>query len=101
NLEQSTGEHIDQLVNRSLNETLSRTFITSLTTLIAVTAIAVIGGGLIQDFSVALIVGVIVGTYSSIFIASPIMLRMDAFLKARREAGEILETQKSKSSMVS
>lgn len=101
NLEQSTGEKLDRLVNRSLNETLSRTIITSLTTLIAVTAIAVIGGGLIQDFSIALIVGVIVGTYSSVFVASPIMLRMDAFLEARREADEILETQKSKSSMVS
>jgi preprotein translocase subunit SecF len=96
NLESSTAETLERVVNRSLNETLSRTIITSLTTLLAVTAIAVLGGGLIQDFAVALIVGVIIGTYSSVFVASPIMLRMDGFLKARREADELVETQKSK-----
>ncbi len=100
NLESATDEPIDRVVNRSINETLSRTIITSLTTLLAVTAIAVLGGGLIQDFAIALIVGVVIGTYSSVFVASPIMLRMDNFLKARREADEILETQKSKQSMV-
>lgn len=101
NLESTTKESMEEVVNRSLNETLSRTFITSLTTLLAVVAIAVLGGGLIRDFAIALIVGVVVGTYSSIFVASPIMLRMDNFLKARREANEIMETQKSKKSMVS
>jgi preprotein translocase subunit SecF len=97
NLETSTDETLPEVVNRSLNETLSRTIITSLTTLLAVTAIAVLGGGLIQDFAVALIVGVVIGTYSSVFVASPIVLRMDRFLKARREADELIETQKSKS----
>jgi preprotein translocase subunit SecF len=98
NLESTTDEPIDRVVNRSINETLSRTVITSLTTLLAVTAIAVLGGGLIQDFAVALIVGVLIGTYSSVFVASPVMLRMDGFLKARREVGEIIESQKSKES---
>ncbi|QDG54537.1 protein translocase subunit SecF [Persicimonas caeni] len=96
NFESSTSEGTEELVNRSLNETLSRTIITSLTTLLAVVAIAVLGGGLIRDFAIALIVGVVIGTYSSVFVASPIMIRMDNFLRARREADEILETQKSK-----
>lgn len=96
NFESSTNETTEQVVNRSLNETLSRTIITSLTTLLAVIAIAVLGGGLIRDFAIALIVGVVIGTYSSVFVASPIMIRMDNFLKARREADEILESQKSK-----
>jgi preprotein translocase subunit SecF len=101
NLESTTTETMEEVVNRSLNETLSRTIITSLTTLLAVTAIAILGGGLIQDFAVALIVGVVIGTYSSVFVASPVLLRMDSFLKARREADELMETQKSKKSMVS
>lgn len=101
NLETAGDEPVHEVVNTSLNETLSRTIITSLTTLLAVTAIAVLGGGLIEDFSIALIIGVIIGTYSSVYVASPIMLRMDAFLEARREADEILENQKTKQSMVS
>ncbi len=94
-------ETIEETANRSINETLSRTIMTSLTTLLAVIAIAILGGGLIQDFAVALIVGIVVGTYSSIFIATPLMLRLDAFFKTRREAKELMETQKAKKSMVS
>lgn len=102
NLESApSDESIEETVNRSINETLSRTIMTSLTTLLAVVAIAILGGGLIQDFAIALIVGIIVGTYSSIFIASPLMLRLDAFIKARREANEILETQNAKKSVTS
>ncbi|MFW5967748.1 MAG: protein translocase subunit SecF [Persicimonas sp.] len=92
NLESAVDEPVDRIANRSINETLSRTIMTSMTTLVAVAAIAVIGGGLIQDFAIALIVGVIIGTYSSVYVASPVMLKMDSFLKARREANEILQT---------
>jgi preprotein translocase subunit SecF len=62
------------ILNRSINETLSRTTLTSLTTLIVVIALFVLGGGIIHDFAFALLVGIIVGTYSSIFVASPILL---------------------------
>jgi preprotein translocase subunit SecF len=62
------------VINRSINETLSRTILTSLTTLFVVVALFVLGGGIIHDFAFALIVGVAVGTYSSIFVASPILL---------------------------
>ncbi len=74
------------VVNRSINETLSRTIITSLTTLLAVVAIYIFGGGLIQDFAFALIVGIVIGTYSSVFVASPVMIFMDSYFRARRES---------------
>jgi preprotein translocase subunit SecF len=62
------------ILNRSINETLSRTILTSLTTLMVVITLFVMGGGIIHDFAFALIVGIAVGTYSSIFVASPILL---------------------------
>ncbi len=62
------------IVNRSINETLSRTILTSGTTLLVVAALFVLGGGVIHDFAFALLVGVVVGTYSSIYIASPVVL---------------------------
>ena len=63
-----------EVINQSINETLSRTLLTSGTTLIVVAALFVLGGGVIHDFAFALLVGIIVGTYSSIFVASPILL---------------------------
>jgi preprotein translocase subunit SecF len=69
------------IINRSINETLSRTLMTSLTTLLVVLSLFIFGGGVIHDFAFALLVGVIVGTYSSIFIASPILLAWDRVVK--------------------
>jgi preprotein translocase subunit SecF len=62
------------IVNRSINETLGRTVLTSMTTLMVVVTLFVLGGGIIHDFAFALIIGVVVGTYSSIYVASPILL---------------------------
>jgi preprotein translocase subunit SecF len=62
------------IVNRSINETLSRTILTSLTTLAVVIILFILGGGIINDFAFALIIGVLIGTYSSIFVASPLLL---------------------------
>jgi len=64
------------IINTSINQTLSRTTLTSLTTLIVIIALFVLGGQAINDFSFAMLVGVIIGTYSSIFIASPVLLFM-------------------------
>lgn len=61
------------VINRSINEVLSRTLVTSITTLVAVGAILLLGGKVLFDFSFALFMGVIIGTYSSIFVASPII----------------------------
>jgi len=68
-----------EVLNRSLNETLSRTVITSVTTLLALGALFFLGGAVIRDFAGAMIWGVLIGTYSSIFIAVPLLL----FLKVR------------------
>ena len=64
----------DKVVNESLNQTLSRTIVTSLTTLVVIIILYFYGGSVLKPFSFALIIGVIIGTYSSLFIASPIML---------------------------
>lgn len=63
-----------EIMNASLNQTLSRTIMTSLTTLLVLVALALLGGEIIHNFALALIVGVVVGTYSSIYIASPVVL---------------------------
>ncbi len=70
-----TGTATD-IINTSLNQTLSRTLITSLTTLLVLSALFFYGGEVIHSFSIALIVGVIIGTYSSIYVASPITLAL-------------------------
>ncbi len=65
--------NIEEISNLSINETLSRTIITSATTLLALFAIFILGGEILRGFSFAMIIGVIIGTYSSIFVASPIL----------------------------
>ena len=74
NLRKHHKQPLNTIVNKSVNETLSRTILTSLTTLMVVIILFVMGGGIIHDFAFALIVGIMVGTYSSIFVASPILL---------------------------
>jgi preprotein translocase subunit SecF len=74
NLRKHHKQPLAFVINRSINETLSRTVLTSLTTLIVVVALFILGGGIIHDFAFALMVGIIVGTYSSIYVASPILL---------------------------
>ncbi|NVL90926.1 MAG: protein translocase subunit SecF [Desulfobacterales bacterium] len=73
-------------INRSINETLSRTLLTSLTTLVVVVALFVLGGGIVNDFAFALIIGVIVGTYSSIYVASPILIIWQQAMKKNTKA---------------
>jgi preprotein translocase subunit SecF len=74
NLRKYHKKPLDVIINRSINETLSRTILTSVTTLFVVVTLFIIGGGIIHDFAFALIVGIAVGTYSSVFVASPILL---------------------------
>jgi len=73
---------LPDLLDRSLNDTLARTLMTSVTTLLALAALYIFGGPVIRDFTFALIWGVLIGTYSSIFIASPLLL----FLNLRAES---------------
>jgi len=67
-------EALPQLFNKSINETMSRTILTSLTTLIVLSALFFLGGEIIHNFAFAMIVGVVIGTYSSVFVASPVVL---------------------------
>lgn len=76
---------MEEIANLSLNQTLSRTIITSLTTLLVVIILYFIGGEVIRYFAFALIIGVLVGTYSSIFIASPFMLYLKSKVKIEEE----------------
>ena len=74
NLRKYQKQSLGFIINRSVNETLSRTILTSLTTLFVVLSLLVLGGGIIHDFAFAMMVGVLVGTYSSIYVASPILI---------------------------
>lgn len=71
------------LCNRAINQTLSRTILTSLSTLIATFTLYIVGGGAINDFALAMLIGLVAGTYSTIFIATPVML---AWYRGRRPA---------------
>jgi preprotein translocase subunit SecF len=74
NLRRFRRRPFEEVMNTSINETLSRTILTSTTTLIVVLALYLLGGSVIHDFAFAILIGVIVGTYSSIFVASPVLL---------------------------
>ncbi len=76
NLRKYKKKPLSEVLNLSINETLSRTMMTSVTTLIALTSLFVLGGDVIHGFVFAMIWGVIIGTYSSIFVASAILLRL-------------------------
>jgi preprotein translocase subunit SecF len=69
------GEPVE-VMNVSLNQTLTRTVITSLTTLLVLIALVLMGGEIIHNFAIALIVGVLIGTYSSIYVASPVVMAL-------------------------
>lgn len=86
NLRGRKGKTFSEITNRSINDVLKRTIITSLTTFIAVVCILVLGGEVIRDFALALAMGVIVGTYSSVFLASPIvvMWRGDKIVQVKK-----------------
>ncbi len=73
----SSKEPLPDIINRSVNQTLSRTILTSGTTVMALVVLYLFGGGIIRDFCFALIAGIIVGTYSSIYIASPILMLLE------------------------
>jgi preprotein translocase subunit SecF len=85
NLRLRRGEDLESLMNDSINQVLSRTFITSGTTLIVVLSLYIFGGDVINTFAFVLLIGILVGTYSSIFVAAPVALAVNKLLVARRE----------------
>ena len=92
-IRENQGKHgkqgLEFLINRSINETLSRTLLTSGTTLLVVLALFIFGGGVIHNFAFALLIGVLIGTFSSVFVASPLLIfwqNYRARVKAKADA---------------
>ena len=77
NVKSLKGSSMESVINQSINDSLSRTIVTSLTTFLVVLILFLVGGEVIHTFSFAMIVGVVIGTYSSIFVASPVVIKMD------------------------
>jgi preprotein translocase subunit SecF len=77
NMELHTKSDLVEVLNRSVNETLSRTLLTGVTSLGAVLALLVFGGEVVRPFALAMLIGILVGTYSSVYIASPILLLLE------------------------
>ena len=88
NLSKFNKLEINDISNLSINETLSRTLITSVTTLLALFSIFILGGEILKGFSFAMILGVIIGTYSSIFVASPVLKLLNVSHKTLEKKDE-------------
>ena len=88
NLSKFNKLEINDISNLSINETLSRTLITSITTLLALFSIFILGGEILKGFSFAMILGVLIGTYSSIFVASPVLKILNVSYKTLEKKEE-------------
>jgi preprotein translocase subunit SecF len=82
------GESLADVINAAINQTLSRTILTSLTVFLVVAVLFVFGGEVLRDFAFALLVGVVTGTYSSIFVAAPIIVDWETWSQARQRGGK-------------
>jgi preprotein translocase subunit SecF len=85
NLKKRRKDSYEDIINSSINETLPRTVLTSGTTLMTLLALFVLGGAVIRPFALVLILGVVIGTYSSIFVASPVLLELETYSKNREK----------------
>ena len=77
NLELRGATHIEDVVNQSINQTLSRTLLTSLTTMLVVVSLVLLGGPVLRDFALALLLGIVIGTYSTIYVASSLLILLE------------------------
>lgn len=93
NIKKDRGEDFKTIVNNSVNQTLGRTILTSGTTLIVVMALLILGSAVVKDFAFALFIGIFTGTYSSIFIAVPVLILYQDRMAAKkiRETGSLLK----------
>jgi preprotein translocase subunit SecF len=94
NLKLSRREPLEQLINRSVNQTLSRTIMTSGLTFLTVLALFLFGGSVLHGFSFALVVGILIGTYSSVFVASPIVLFWHNWFDERKRSAVVVTPAK-------
>ena len=95
NLRRYKSYEIRDIINKSLNETLSRTVMTSFTTLLALLAITIFGGAVLRDFALAMIWGVLIGTYSSVFVAVGFLSRFDIRHQEPDDGVDVPETERS------
>ena len=95
NLRRYKSYEIEDIINKSLNETLSRTVMTSFTTLLALLAITIFGGAVLRDFALAMIWGVLIGTYSSVFVAVGFLSRFDIRHQEPDDGVDVPEIERS------
>lgn len=88
NIKGTRKQPLKDIVNSSINQVMSRTVLTSFTTLLVVLALFIFGGAVIHDFAFALLIGVLIGTYSSIFIASPTILVWESVSPSKEKRGK-------------
>ncbi|WP_291424551.1 protein translocase subunit SecD [Deinococcus sp.] len=86
NLKDMRGKSYREIVNTSINQTLSRTVMTSISTMLPLVSLLIFGGPVLRDFSLALLIGILVGTYSSIFIVAPLVVYFEEWTHKRRNA---------------
>jgi len=89
NIKFKTREPFENLINMSINQSLSRTINTTLTTIIPILTLYFFGGNILSDFALALFIGMVAGTYSSIFIASPLLLEWNKIFKIHQKGTKI------------
>ncbi|MFH1001762.1 MAG: protein translocase subunit SecF, partial [bacterium] len=89
NIKFKTREPFENLINMSINQCLSRTINTTLTTIIPILTLYFFGGNILSDFALALFIGMVAGTYSSIFIASPLLLEWNKIFKIHQKGTKI------------
>ncbi|HEC91485.1 MAG TPA: protein translocase subunit SecF [Candidatus Atribacteria bacterium] len=94
NIKFKTRESFENLINISINQSLSRTINTALTTILPILALYFFGGNILSDFALALFLGMIAGTYSSIFIASPLLLEWNKVFKIEQKGSKITAKRK-------
>ena len=96
NLRLSRREGLTEVVNRSINQTLSRTVLTSGLTFLTVLALFIFGGEVLNGFSFALVVGILIGTYSSIAVAAPMLVAYQDWRASKGKARVLPAAKKSK-----
>ena len=96
NIKFKTREPFESLINMSINQSLSRTINTTLTTIIPILTLYFFGGNILSDFALALFIGMVAGTYSSIFIASPLLLEWNKIFKIQQKGIKISREKRKK-----
>ena len=88
NFREMRGKSFREIVNVSINQTLSRTIMTSVSTMLPLVSLLIFGGPVLRDFSLILIVGILIGTYSSIYIVAPLVVFVDEWSRRRRQRNQ-------------